>query len=137
MYKNLLVPVDLEHSDQCEKAITVGVDLAKHYDAGITIVSVAMSGPSAVARNPEEFEEKLRAFASEKSAKYDKPIASKVMISHDPTIDIDDTLRKAATEIDADLVVMASHVPGFAEYVLASRAGYLASHSDISVMVVR
>ncbi|MEM7747003.1 MAG: universal stress protein [Pseudomonadota bacterium] len=137
MYKNLLVPVDLEHPDQSDKAISVGVDLAKHYDADITLVSVAMSGPSAVARNPEQFGEKLSNFASAKSAEFDKPIASKVMISHDPTIDIDETLRNAATEIDADLVVMASHIPGFKEYVLASRAGYLASHAETSVMIVR
>ena len=36
-----------------------------------------------------------------------------------------------------DLIVMASHVPGVAEYVFASNAGYLASHADLSVLVVR
>ena len=137
MYKNLMVPVDLEHKEQITKALSVGVDLAKHYDANITVVSVTMSGPSAVARNPEEFAAKLDQFASEKSEELKKAIGTKVMLSHDPTIDIDDVLQKASSELNADLVVMASHVPGMAEHVFASRAGYLASHSDLSVMVVR
>ena len=59
------------------------------------------------------------------------------MMSHDISIDIDDVLQKAVQELNTDLVVMASHVPGLKEYVLASRAGYLASHAEISVMVVR
>ena len=137
MYKNLMVPVDLEHKEQITKALSVGVDLAKHYDANITVVSVTMSGPSAVARNPEEFAAKLDQFASEKSEELKKAIGTKVMLSHDPTIDIDDVLQKASSELNADLVVMASHVPGMAEHVFASRAGYLTSHSDLSVMVVR
>lgn len=96
-----------------------------------------MSGPSAVARNPEEFAAKLDQFASEKREELKKAIGTKVMLSHDPTIDIDDVLHKASSEPSADLVVMASHVPGMKEHVFASRAGYLASHSDLSVMVVR
>ena len=60
-----------------------------------------------------------------------------VEISHDMAIDLDDVLMRTANEVGADLVVMASHVPGLAEYVFASRAGYLASHAKMSVLVVR
>ena len=137
MYKNIMVPVDLEHLDQVRKAIAVGVDLAKHYGAGITLVSVTTSAPSAVAHNPEEFQSKLEEFASGLSGEHGTEIASKAVLSHDPTIDIDDTLQNAASQLNADLVVMASHVPGFMDYVFASRAGYLASHADMSVLVVR
>ena len=44
MYKNLLVPVDLEHPEHVSKALAVGADLAKHYGAGMTVVGVTMSG---------------------------------------------------------------------------------------------
>ncbi|MGI9405556.1 MAG: universal stress protein [Hyphomicrobiaceae bacterium] len=137
MYKNILVPVDLEHQEQVSKAMAVGTDLAKHYGASITIVSVTTAAPSAVAHNPEEFQSKLEQFASERSKEFGIEIASKIMLSHDPTVDIDDTIQKAASELNTDLVVMGSHVPGFMEYVFASRAGYLASHADMSVLVVR
>jgi len=43
----------------------------------------------------------------------------------------------AAKEAGCDLVVMASHVPGFREHILSSNAGYVASHAPISVFVVR
>ena len=35
------------------------------------------------------------------------------------------------------LIIMASHVPGFRDYVFASNSGYLASHTDLSIFVVR
>ena len=137
MYKNILLPVDLEHHDQISKAVAVGADLAKHYGADITVVGVTTSQPSAVANTPEEFEKKLDAYASARSKDFGIDIGAKMMVSHDPTIDIDDVLQLAASELDTDLVVMASHVPGLLEHVFASRAGYLASHANVSVMVVR
>jgi universal stress protein F len=38
MYKNIIIPVDLAHQEGLVKALTVGADLAKHYDAKITAV---------------------------------------------------------------------------------------------------
>ena len=137
MYKNILLPIDLEHHDQLGKAVAVGADLAKHYGADITVVGVTTSQPSGVARTPEEFKDKLEAYASEQSKDFGISFGAKMMVSHDPTIDIDDVLQTAAAELDTDLVVMASHVPGLLEHVFASRAGHLAAHADISVMVVR
>jgi nucleotide-binding universal stress UspA family protein len=132
-----MIPVDLEHSDQLGKALSIGADLAKHYDADLYAVGVTTSAPSAVAHNPSEYAQKLEAFAAEQTALFGVPFKVKSMLSHDPTIDLDLTLQKAGAEIGADLVVMASHVPGFLDYMFASRAGYLASHSDLSVFVVR
>jgi len=137
MYKSIMVPVDLEHTDAVGKAIGIAADLAKHYDATITAVSVTGSAPTPVAHNPAEFHEKLKAYAVEQSALHGVAFSAKPMISHDPAVDLDETLEKAASEVNADLVVMASHVPGFMEHVFSSRAGYLASHATISVMVVR
>ena len=137
MYKTIMIPVDLEHSDQLKKALSTGADLAKHYDAEVFTVSVTSSAPGAVAHNPSEYAQKLEAFAAEQTAVYGVPFKAKTMVSHDPAVDLDDTLKKAGSEIGADLVVMASHVPGFIDYIFASRAGYLASHSELSVFIVR
>lgn len=137
MYKNIMIPVDLAHPEKLTKAIAVAADLAKHYGAKATAVAVTMSAPSEVAHNPEEFAGKLEAFAAEQGRQHGATFAAKTMVSHDPTIDLDDTLAKAASELNCDLVVMASHVPGFAEHIFASQAGYLAAHSEISVFVVR
>lgn len=137
MYKTIMTPVDLEHKDQLDKALATSADLAKHYKAEFYIVGVTGTAPGRVAHNPAEYAEKLAAFAADQSIIQGVEVKAKAMTSNDPAVDVDDTLQQAATEISADLVVMASHVPGFADYVFASRAGYLASHSDLSVFVVR
>lgn len=137
MYSTIMIPVDLEHADRLEKAITTAADLAKHYKARLHAVGVTGSAPGAVAHNPQEYAEKLQQFAADQSSAHGVEFVAKAMTSADPAVDLDDTLKRAASELSADLVIMASHVPGFIDYIFASRAGYLASHSDLSVFVVR
>lgn len=137
MFSKIMIPVDLGHTDKLDKAISIAAGLAKEYDAEAKVVGVTQSGPTTIAPNPEKFAEKLGAFADECSKKYGVNFTAHSAISHDPTIDLDGTLMSAADSIGADLIVMASHIPGFAEYVFASNAGYLASHSKMSVFVVR
>ncbi len=137
MFKTIMVPVDLTHADKLKRALDVAADLSKHYGASAHLVGVTAPQPSAVAHNPTEFAAKLESFVAKEGKARSADFKAKSVTSHDPTIDLDDTLRTASHELGADLVIMASHVPGFAEHVLGSNAGYLASHSDISVMVVR
>ena len=137
MYKKIMVPVDLAHTDKLEKAVATAADLAKHYQAALQMVGVTASAPSSVAHTPEEYAAKLAEYAAAEGKKQGVEIGSHAIVSPDPTIDLDDKLGREAHDIGADLVVMASHVPGFAEHLFSSRAGYLASHTDISVFVVR
>jgi nucleotide-binding universal stress UspA family protein len=133
----VMIPVDLSHVDKLGKALQTAADLATLYSAKLVCVGVTGSAPSDVAHNPTEFAQKLSAFAADQSSKLGVPMEAKAVTSHDQAVDIDETLEKAANEIGADLVVMASHVPGIMEYLIASRAGYMASHSSRSVFVVR
>ncbi len=55
----------------------------------------------------------------------------------DPAADLDRALDRELHELGVDLVVMASHLPGLRDYVFHSNAGFLASHTDLSVFVVR
>jgi len=137
MYKTVMIPVDLEHKDLLEKALATAADLAQHYGAELYAVGVTSAAPGVVAHNPSEYAQKLDQFAADQTAKRGIEFKAKAKTSHDPAVDLDDTLKQAASEIGADLVVMASHVPGFFDYIFASRAGYLASHSSLSVFVVR
>jgi nucleotide-binding universal stress UspA family protein len=137
MYSKIVVPVDLAHADRLEKALSVAADLAKHYQAELHYIGVTSSAPGAVAHNPEEFAQKLKAFADEQSAARGVAVQADAVTSPDPVRDLDDTLRHTIDELGADLVVMASHVPGFAEHIFSSNAGYLATHAGVSVLVVR
>ena len=137
MYQRILVPIDLAHIERLEKAITTATDLAKHYRIPICFAGVTAETPTEVAHSPEEFESKLNAFAVEQSGRHGLTIEARAYPSHDPAVDLDAALIAAAEENAADLIVMASHVPGLPEHFFASHAGAVASHAKVSVFVVR
>ncbi|MBZ8135378.1 universal stress protein [Afifella sp. IM 167] len=137
MFKKIMVPTDLAHADKLDKALQLAGDLSKQYGAEVVLLGVSTSAPSAVAHDPAEYAEKLQAFAARQSEKWGAGFTSKPVASHDPARDLDQTLERQVKETGADLVVMASHVPGFFSHVFSSNAGYLAAHSAVSVFVVR
>ncbi|PKR58013.1 universal stress protein [Thalassospira lohafexi] len=137
MYQKMLVPVDLAHVDKLEKAIQTAVDLALHYKAEICFLGVGVNTPSDVAHTPKEFEQKLSEFAKDCRTKFGVTATAIAHISHDPAVDLSKALVAKADELKADLIVMATHVPGIADHVFTSHGGYVASHSDLSVMLVR
>lgn len=137
MYKSIMVPVDLAHKDKLDKALATAGLFAKQFGSTLSFVAVTATAPSSVAHTPEEFAKKLEAFGGEQAEKLGVSIQTKAYTAGDPARDLDDVLDKAAHELGADLVVMATHMPGAYEHVFNSNAGYLASHSDISVFVVR
>ena len=137
MYNKIMVPVDLTHIERLEKALETGADLATHYKMPVCYVGVTSALPGPAGHNPKEYERHLQDFAAGESAHRGMEVEAKAYVSHDPAIDLDKTLMTAIHELGADLVVMASHVPGVPEHVFASNAGYLAQHADVSVMVVR
>ena len=137
MFKRIMVPIDLNHADKLEKALDVAGDLAAHYGATLVYVGVTTPAPSSIAHTPKEYGEKLAAFAAEKGKAHGADAESRAYTSHDPAIDLDETLMKAVEETGADLVVMASHIPNVTDYIWPSNGGTVATHSDATVMVVR
>jgi nucleotide-binding universal stress UspA family protein len=137
MYRRIMVPVDLEHAEALDKALATAAALARHYGATATYVAVTAAAPGAIAHDPQEFAEHLESFAREQGRRHGIETTQLTRVSHDPTTDLDTTLLDAADDLDADLIVMASHVPGVVEHIFASNAGYVASHAKMSVFVVR
>ncbi|WP_223429019.1 universal stress protein [Tateyamaria pelophila] len=137
MFKRIMAPVDLAHVERLSAALDCAADLAKLYRVPITYVGVTSSAPSKLAHNPEEFGQRLGAFAEQEAAKHGVETATHTAIAHDPTTEIDDALMRAIGETGADLVVMASHVPNVMDYIWPSNGGKLAEHAKCSVMVVR
>jgi nucleotide-binding universal stress UspA family protein len=137
MYRKIMVPVDLAHLERLDKAITTATDLAKHYGIPICFVGVTAETPTEVAHTPKEFAEKLEAFGATEAQRHGLAIDTAAYPSHDPAVDLDDTLIAAAKENGADLIVMASHVPGLQDHIFASNAGAVASHAEVSVFVIR
>ncbi|MDX5359774.1 MAG: universal stress protein [Alphaproteobacteria bacterium] len=137
MYRRIMVPVDLTHVERLDKALNTAADLAKHYGIPMCLVGVTAAAASPVAHTPAEYASKLAAFGTDQSKQRGIEIETKAYTSHDPAIDLDKTLMGAIEELDADLVVMASHIPGVPDHIFASNAGYLAAHAGCSVFVIR
>ena len=52
LFKHIMVPVDLAHEGQLDRALGVAADLAGHYGARVTYVGVTVPQPSSVAPHP-------------------------------------------------------------------------------------
>ncbi|WP_339934945.1 universal stress protein [Vreelandella glaciei] len=137
MFKNIMVPVDLAHLDTFEPSLSIVADLAKKYDAHITYVSVTANTPTSVARTPQEYEQKLNAFAQERQKVHGQPVSIKVYSSTDPIANVDSLLVKAVDEVGADLVMMATHPPRHLDIVMSSHGGKVATHTNASVFLLR
>ncbi|TDO09886.1 MULTISPECIES: universal stress protein [Halomonas] len=137
MFKKIMVPVDLAHLELIEPSLQAAADLAKHYQAEVCYVGVTASTPGSVARTPEEFAQKLEAFAKKRGDIHGQPVSSKTIVSPDPIADLDDTLIKAIDEVGADLVVMPTHPPKHVDAIMPSHGGKVATHTQASVFLVR
>lgn len=137
MYRKILVPVDLSHIERLEKAIDTATDLAAHYGASLYFVGVTTTAPGEVARSPEEYSRKLQEYAETQGARHGSRIESIAVTSRDPAVDLSERLLEAIEQAGADLVVMASHLPGLPEHIFASHGGSVASHARVSVLLVR
>lgn len=137
MYHHIMVPVDLAEKDRLARAIAVACDLAGHYGARLTLVSVSGGLSAAVSHNAVEYGRRLADFAAELSAAHDMTVETLNIPTPDPAVDVDGHLRGAIASLGADLVVTGSHMPGWSDYIIASHSGRLAAHAPVSVMVVR
>ena len=137
MFKHIMVPIDLAEKDSLRRAVEVAVDLARHYGARLTLVSVSGGIQGKVSHSHEEYGRRLALFADEISASHGIDVESLNYGVPDPSVEVDQKLIQAIEELKADLVVMASHQPGWVEYIVNSHGGRLASHAPISVFLVR
>ncbi len=137
MYTNIMVPVDMAEKHNWTTGIMVACDLAEHYGAKITLVSVSGGLQGNVSHSTEEYGRRLDNYAREIASKYHVDVASLNYTVPDPSVEVDRKLMQAIGDLHADLVVMASHQPGWTEHLINSHGGRMASHAPISVFIVR
>ncbi|MCA8881138.1 MAG: universal stress protein [Rhodobacteraceae bacterium] len=137
MFEKIMVPVDLAHRKSLARALETAAALGKVFDAPVVYVGVTAETPTPSGHNPKEFQAHLDDFAAEESRSHGHKAEARAFPSHDPAIDLNDTLLKAADEIGADLIVMASHIPNVADHLWPSHGGQVAKRAKASVFVVR
>lgn len=138
MYSRILVPVDLDNADKLTKALDLAGRTAKDAGAEVVYVDVVDAVPTMSPRTEgDRMAERLKVFAAEQAKVHGIQTTDHVALRSDLRLNVGSDLVKAAKEAGCDLIVMASHIPGFKDHILSSNAGYVASHAPMTVYVVR
>lgn len=137
MFSRIMAPIDLAHRNKMGRGLKCAADLARSYGIPVVYVGVTASTPGSLGHSPEEYRDKLEAFAAGEAQAEGIETSAHMVVSHDPTTDLDDALLKAVGDVGADLVVMATHVPGLTDYIWPSNGGKIATRASASVMLVR
>ena len=140
MYKKLLLPVDLGEREMAHRAIDAALALAKADETQLRLLTVQQYVPLALTEYvPTDFDEQLR----ETTEKELSELAATVEFPKDR---VSTVLRVGAVypevlaeaeEWGADLIVVGSHRPSMATYLLGSNAKTIVRHAKCSVLVVR
>jgi nucleotide-binding universal stress UspA family protein len=140
MFKTILVPVDLGEVEAAQPAIDKAVELAKSADTTIRLIYVRPIVPVTYMEfMPPAFDEEQQAEAETKLAE----LAASVGLPSERVSAVvrlgsvyNDVLDEAE-KTGADLIVIGSHRPTMATYLLGSNAATIVRHAGCSVLVVR
>ena len=140
MFTKILIPVDLTEVEVAKPAINAAVELAIHSQGLMRFVAVETLLPASFMEYvPPEFdksqeERALRALV-EIAGKLPVP---KERISHQVRFGgIYVEILAEAEEWGADLIVIGSHRPSMATYLIGSNAKTIVRHAKCSVLVIR
>lgn len=137
MFKHIMVPVDLHMPPEVPRAIEATAEIARWQNARVTLVSVTGWSASDAPHTPETIAAAMDAMASDLAEKTGGMVETRNVNSVDVAAEMDRDLVKMADEVGADLVITGSHAPRLTDYIFASHSGYLATHANMSVLVVR
>lgn len=141
MFSSILVPVDLAAQSGKRRALAAAVDMARRYDADLTVMTVIPDfGMSIVGSFFEEgFAERAMAEVAAKLSAFCAEHVPKDLRVHEHVAQgpIYDAILRAAREQGCDCIVMGSHRPELKDYLLGPNAARVVRHAPCSVMVVR
>jgi nucleotide-binding universal stress UspA family protein len=140
MFRTILVPVDVSDLDTAQPAIDKAVELAEVSDGSIRLIYVRSIVPVTFMEFvPPEFEiEQQREAEAALAAVAARVPLPKERVSITVTMgSIYHDVLAEADRIGADLIVVGSHRPSMATYLLGSNAATIVRHARCSVLVVR
>ncbi|MEQ4922314.1 universal stress protein [Proteus hauseri] len=144
MYKNILVPIDIDEDNLMNKAIPLVEDIAKNEDSHVHFLYVLPKLPQSsyyrLVMNGDQLDQGCLKTSAELEVKkiigrFDLPddrVETHICIGKPR-----DAILQIADEIDADLIIISSHNPEIDIYHLGSTAADITRYAKRSVMVVR
>ena len=134
MYKHVLVPVAVDHDRDTKAAFDLARQLAGE-NGKVSAITVQETVPMFTeAYVPMEITHSVREAVKEK---FEEVVPDDITDRHvragPPAL----MILKHAEENDVDCIVIASHSPGLADYLLGSTAARVVRHAKCSVHVMR
>lgn len=140
MFKSILIPVDLAETEASKLALERAVTLAKQSGGKLRLVYVRSVMPVTYMEFvPQSFDAEQQAECEEKIAE----IAAKIPLPVDKVSavvrmgSVYNEVLDEAEKAEADLIVIGSHRPSMATYLLGSNASAIVRHARASVLVIR
>jgi len=139
MYKNILFPIDIAQESSWRKALPVVIEQTRQNAAKLHILAVAPGAPPQLAFLPTDYSQRAVAHATEKLAEVVKQNIPEDIPAqqHVRQGSVYREILQLARELNADLIIMASHQPEFDDFLLGPNASRVVRHSHCSVLVVR
>jgi nucleotide-binding universal stress UspA family protein len=138
MYASILIAVDLDQPDSWARALPTAVALVRCFSARLTLCSVVRDETAAFEAEWSAigYREMLDV-AEARLATLASTIADLEVGIEVATGTIHGGILEAADRVGADLIVLSSHRPGIADYLLGANATRVVRHATCSVLVVR
>ena len=133
MYKNIIVPIALDHERDVEAALAIATAL-KTEGGKITALNVIDQLPSYATEYLPVDHTKSQADGVAKDIQAVVGGIAEVAVVHGHS---GRTILEYAEDNGADLIVIASHQPGLQDYFLGSTAARVVRHAHCAVHVVR
>ena len=138
MYRNILLAVDLDEPGSWARALPTGIALAHAFSARLTICSVVRDAEAALEAewSPIGYREMLDAAKVRLAGIASDADAPSIAVEV-ATGTICGGILDIAERISADLIVLASHAPGFSDRLWGANAARVARSAGCSVLIVR
>jgi nucleotide-binding universal stress UspA family protein len=141
MFKNILLPVDLEEGELSQRLLDVTLAQCQESDACLHVLTVLPGfGMSIVSQYfPKNYEEESLTNATVRLEKFvekyiPSTIKTKIMVANGS---IYEEILKIAKQMKCDLIIMSAHRPGLEAFLLGPNAAKVVRHAECSVFVVR
>ncbi len=141
MYQTILLPIDLNEESSWKKALPTALELCRTHGAKLHVMTVVPDFGMAIVGSffPDGYEKRALSDAARALKEFVAAhVPGEIAVAHDVDHGIVyEEILTAAERTGADLIVMAAHRPGQADYLLGPNAARVVRHADCSVLVVR
>jgi nucleotide-binding universal stress UspA family protein len=140
MFNNILIPVDLAAESSWRRALPAAVEQTRHGAGALIVMTVSdlnlditetIMSDDFTRKYQEKLEQRLDKLVKQHVPE-DIPVRQFVRNGR-----IYREVLEAANDVNADLIVMASHRPSMEDYLLGTNAAKVMRHAKCSVLVVR